>query len=258
MLYKYILTRSRNSGGDSISLFFNGYISHVDKVDDNGADRGLSLYSINSDINNMSNVYNNKFQNKQKPSLRFIITNDISNNNDDSDSVNNKILTAVVTNNISHSSVSSSGSANNDKLDNNNNRELKSAGGGGGNNNNIKFSVQDCISMKSTYDVVPGYSWGSLPIDYQRKWSSSECDKHVPSSTAPVSPTTIASNKFLSDANKNIASDSSKTNSDKINGAVITTTLDEELEEDRSIADVSGELFMSVSYIVILFVQRTL
>lgn len=45
------------------------------------------------------------------------------------------------------------------------------------------FSEQDCISMKSTYDVVPGLSWGFLPLDYQKKWDTSGCDQYVSSIT---------------------------------------------------------------------------
>ena len=30
------------------------------------------------------------------------------------------------------------------------------------------FSDVDCKAMQSTYDVVPGISWGTLPLEYQR------------------------------------------------------------------------------------------
>ena len=50
------------------------------------------------------------------------------------------------------------------------------------------FSEADCQSMKTTYDVVPGFSWGTLPVDYQKKWDTSRCDRYISSITTGTGP----------------------------------------------------------------------
>lgn len=42
----------------------------------------------------------------------------------------------------------------------------------------------DCEALRTKYDVVPGYSWGRLTVDLQRRWSTFECDRYVHASTA--------------------------------------------------------------------------
>ena len=39
-----------------------------------------------------------------------------------------------------------------------------------------KEDVDTCHDMKNRFKVHPGFSWGSLPADLQRKWKSLDCD----------------------------------------------------------------------------------
>jgi hypothetical protein len=36
-----------------------------------------------------------------------------------------------------------------------------------------------CVDWKAEYNVEPGVSWGSLPMDLQEKWKSYDCDMYV-------------------------------------------------------------------------------
>lgn len=35
-----------------------------------------------------------------------------------------------------------------------------------------------CLEWKTTFDVVPGVSWGTLPLDLQVKWKAYACDAY--------------------------------------------------------------------------------
>ena len=50
----------------------------------------------------------------------------------------------------------------------------RDAGGGGGGG-----GASECMAMQVTHKVRVGVSWGSLPLDLQKRWTRLSCDGHV-------------------------------------------------------------------------------